>query len=225
MTSCPCVLSGPARAAFFCCALLGGAASSTAAARSLDFEQVFAAVNEPATLRFKAVYEDARGKHMLEVSREGQHRLRRHTDNVLDVLAVRQGDEELQLTVLDHARRIRTDVSRTSLYRVGEFTDWYALAHGIRKPAGAYALTRLTRAPMGEAPVLACRWYALVSEGKASNVCWSEAYRLPMVITDATGHARWKVTAVDTRPLPPSAFQLDDHDYIRVHADEDIRGD
>jgi len=217
-------LSGPARAALFALAL-ANAACAIATPATLEFEKVFSAAKEPATLHYQAVYEDSRGRHELEVWREGQHRLRRRTDHALDVLAVRDADGEMRLTVLDHNRRIRTDISRSSLYRIGQFTDWFGLAHGVRKPAATYVLTRLAHASGSEAPAMPCRWYALESGDQKSSICWSNSYGLPIAINDAGGHARWKILAVESGALFPSQFQVGDAGYIRVNADEDIQAD
>lgn len=220
--------SGPARAAFFCFGLtLAHAGCAVATPVTLEFEKVFSTAKEPATLHYQAVYEDARGRHELEVWREGQHRLRRRTDHALDVLAEREKDGEVKLTVFDHNRRIRTDISRSSLYRVGQFTDWFGLAHGIRKPAASYMLTRLAYAPGGEATTFPCRWYALESGEQRSRICWNNTVGLPIAITDAAGHVRWKILAAASGAdaVSPSQFQVGDAGYIHVNADDDIQAD
>ena len=64
--------------------------------------------------------------HRLEVWRDGDVHLKRRTDDRVEIVVLRPaGDTEWKMTVLDLKRRIRTDVDRTNLIRIGRFGDWF----------------------------------------------------------------------------------------------------
>lgn len=214
-------LCGPVWAAFF----LSISAAAPAATPALSFETTFSALKEPAALHYKASYQDARGSHEVEVWRDGQNRLRRRTDARLDVYVTRLRDEDLHISVLDHSRRMRTDVSRSSLYQLGQFSDWFGLAHSLNKPHGAYVLQKLAAPGATEAALAPCQWYQLDAGAMHSRICWSVAYRLPLLIADAQGAVRWKVSVVDRDTAAAAVFEIADTGYIHVNADQDIKAD
>jgi len=201
------------------------AASSQAA--DLDFGKTFAAKGEPRQLHYSASYVAGGQTHAVEAWRLRDQRLRRRTDGKLEThLFKPAGQAEWRMVVLDLPRKVRTDIDRTNLYRIGHFTDWFSMAHALARPHGAYALTALAAPPAtDEQPLSACRWYALTQGGAVSHLCWSTALRLPLLITDAAGKTQWRVTAASTEALPAAAFALDDAGFVHNNANADIQTD
>jgi hypothetical protein len=202
------------------------AASAPGATASLDFNRVFAAKGEPRNLSYAVAYRSGGVVHRLQIWRQGDRRIVRTTDDVLTSFATRDRDAAgYELTLLDSRRRIRTDIDRTALYRIGSFTDWYDLGHGLRHPKGRYQLTALKAPPTGALqPIAACRWYALTQERSTAAICWSEASRLPLVIA-AQGRTVWRVLSVAQSAIPAERFVIHDRGYVRNDANRDIDHD
>ena len=202
---------------------LAGAAAPTSAATS--FERAFDTRGEPKALHARLLYRSAGAVHRTEFWRD-RDRLARTTDGIVRSFASRRPhDAGYALTVLDDKRRIRTDVDRDSLIHQGNFTEWFDLAHGLRHPLGRYTLTALPGSKSPVAPVAPCRWYALAQNGHRTTICWSTDYRLPMLMLSDRDGLVWRVTAVDTAPVPPARFQIAAAGYVRVDASRDIEGD
>ena len=201
------------------------AVALTAAAAPLRFETVFATDGEPATLHFRATFASRGGSHLVEVWRDHDLRLKRLTDAGLVTYVVHSpGDPEFRMTMVDPAKHVVTTIDRTNLYRLGNFTDWFDLGHGLRHPKGPYQLA-VGRAPRaGPPPVAACTWFDLTAAGRTSHICWSRDSRLPLVIAAADGAPVWRVTTID-RVVPADAFRIADHGYVRVDANRDLDRD
>ena len=208
-------------------ALCAAAAAPLAApARDLTFDTTFGAQGEPVSLHYQATFLAGGAPHRLEVWRDGERRLKRRTDDAVEIYAQHApGDPEVQLSVLDLRRRIHTRVDRTNLYRLGSFTDWYDLAHGLRRPAGSYRLARGAAPKGAPRPLAACSWYALTQGQHTTHVCWSERDRVPMLLVRDDGAVLWQTTALDRRPIPPATFEIHDAGFVRNDASEDIAGD
>ena len=115
------------------------AASLNAGAQDLTFEQVFSDKGEPSTLHYQAVFTSRDGQHHLEVWRDGDRRVKRRTDEAIETYVFRKpADPDFRLSILDMKRHIHTQIDRTNLYRIGNFTDWFDLAHGLKHPKGTY---------------------------------------------------------------------------------------
>jgi hypothetical protein len=214
----------PMRALFLICAL--GACAQAAAAPGLDFDKTFHDRGEPPRVHFLANYVLQGHVHSMEVWRDGLQRLTRRTDDALETHVTKAAaDTEWDMVALDLKRKIRTDIARTNLFRIGHFTDWFSQAHGLTRPIGAYAL-QSGKAPNGaEKPIAACRWYQLTRDQVQSHICWSQAWRLPLLITTSKGQTEWKITAVDTKPAATGVFDIHDQGFVRNNANEDIRSD
>lgn len=195
-------------------------------AKDLTFDKVFSDKAEPSSLHYQATYQNQRGEHQLEVWRDGQQRLKRCTDDSLETYATRAaGDTEFQMSVLDLKKKIHTRVDRTNLYRIGNFTDWYDLAHGLRHPKGDYQLAAIA-APVNAPKALdACRWYGLTQQERTTQICWSERSRIPLLILDQDGKAVWTVTKVERRPISSKVFVINDEGFIKNDANQDIEKD
>ena len=218
--------SGWATGAALLCSVLAPAA--TAGRPAGTFESVFQSGDEPAALFYRAEFTGSDGVHVLQVWRDGQVRLRRKTDEVLDTYVVRNSADplEYQMTVVDYRKRITTRIDRNNLIRLGHFSDWFDLAHGLRHPVGEYRLAP-TSAPAGAPiPASACRWYVLSQGNTLNRICWSAREHLPMVIwSDAKASAVWRVTQVEHRPIGDDVFVLHDTGFVRNDANADIEGD
>ena len=200
--------------------------ASEASAARLDFDKVFNADGAAPSMHFRAAYVSAGTTHQLEVWRDHEIRLRRRTDDAVETFVNRSAnDPEWRMAVLDLRRKIRTDVDRTNLYRVGHFVDWFGMGHGLTRPSGPYEL-RQTAALRGVGPAIAdCRWYRLSNQDKDSRICWSRAMGLPLLIATPDGQVQWRVTEADSRRATSGTFQIHDVGFARNNANADISTD
>ena len=202
------------------------AASGAAGAAGLTFGDVFSARGEPASLHYRLASRSAGVGPRMEVWRDGDRRIRRDTDAAVTTFAFhRPGDAGYRLSVLDRAKRIHTRIDRTNLYRIGEFADWFDLAHGLRHPRGAYRLARAAAPAGAPGPLRPCTWYGLAEGRRETRICWDAVDRLPLLIASGDGRLVWRVVALDRRPVPASRFAIDDRGYVRNDADQDIASD
>jgi hypothetical protein len=201
------------------------AASGPAHADGLRFEQAFYAGEDAGALHYQASYRASGAMHRVEVWRDGDLRVRRRTDERIEVHATREaGSAEFSMSVLDLEKRIHTSVSRGNLYRIGSFTDWFDLAHGLRHPRGAYGLTSIAAPAGAPASLQPCSWFELAQNGQASRICWSQRDRVPMLIVSG-GEVVWRITALDREPLGPDTFAIRDEGFLRNDANQDIEPD
>ncbi|KQV51483.1 hypothetical protein ASC93_09215 [Massilia sp. Root335] len=191
-----------------------------------DFEHVFSTRGEPPATHFQATYLAGGAEHHVEVWRDGERRIRRRTDDKAESFAVRAaGSPDYRLSVLDLGKKIRTDIDRDNLYRIGQFTDWFDLGHGLRHPKGDYRLVPAAT-PHGAAHAIgACEWVALVQGTQTTHVCWSATAKLPLLIQGADGRIVWRVTSVDHKAIPDRVFAIHDAGFIRNDANADIERD
>lgn len=195
-------------------------------AKDPTFEQAFNTRTEPGATHFKAAYISHGTGHQVEVWRDGERRIKRRTDDAAETYALRKpGGPDFHLSVLDLKRKLRTDIDRDNLYRIGNFTDWFDLGHGLRHPVGKYRLVAES-APVGsEKPVKPCKWYVLTQSGHVTHLCWSAKSRLPMLIQAQDGRTVWRVTKVEHQPIAATVFQIRDDGFIRTDANQDIERD
>ncbi len=179
---------------------------------------------EPASLHYRAVYLAAGAPHQLEVWRDGDRRLRRVTDRRTTTLISHvPGNAEFGMTVVDPVKRVVTTINRTNLYRLGNFTDWFDLGHGLRHPKGTYRLLAAAAPKQGSPAIAACGWYDLVASARTTSVCWSRDLRLPLVIV-AGGKTVWRIASVD-RVVPGDVFSVPSRGFVRVDANRDLDKD
>lgn len=208
------------------CLLALACAAHAGPPQPLRFEEVFSQDDGTAPLHYRASYAAGDAQHQLEVWVDRGTRLKRITDAALEVHAERaRGDDDFRMTVLDLRRGIATRVDRTSLYRMGNFTDWFELAQGLRHPRGAYRLEAITAPSTAPEAAEACNWYALTQEGGATQVCWSAASRLPMLVLSAEGRTLFRVTQVDRDPIAAQEFELHDQGFVHNDATRDVQDD
>lgn len=201
------------------------AAANTQAA-DLDFDKTFNARGESPQLNFRATYSVNGAEHQVEVWRDRDQRLKRRTDGKLETYLFKPARQaEWEMVVLDLPHKMRTDIGRTNLYRIGHFTDWFSMSHALMRPAGAYTLAPLSTAPTAEKPLAACRWYALTQANAENRICWSKDLHLPLLIADSQGNIVWRVTAASKQRLADGVFTVHDTGFVRNDANADIQAD
>jgi hypothetical protein len=199
---------------------------ASAAAKEPRFEQVFAEKGEPSALHYQATYNSRGAEHRLEVWRDGGNRLKRRTDDAIETYVFRKaGEAEFSMSILDMKKRIHTRVDRTNLYRIGNFTDWFDLAHGLRHPIGEYRIAKIQPPPDAPKAIKTCEWYDLSESRSGVRVCWNARSHLPLLIQSRSGEIVWRVLALDTKPIPANAFEIHDEGFVRNDANRDIEGD
>jgi len=220
-----------ARGARRACVALFAVAGAHAAAASdtgapLKFEKAFSDTAEPASAHFTATFVSKGSSHQMEVWRDGQHRLKRRTDGAIETFVVRKpASAEFRMIILDTPHKIVTRIDRSNLYRVGNFTDWFDLSHGIRHPKGEYQLVRGV-APAGvPRPLSTCAWYDLTQAQHVVHVCWSTRSRLPMLLVDEHGVVLWQLTQLDHHAIPAATFQVHDEGFVQNDANADMDRD
>ncbi|WP_426265360.1 hypothetical protein [Sphingomonas sp. PWP1-2] len=206
--------------------LLGGGSHALAAASSLSFDRVFTAAGEPAAVHYQLLYRSHDGVHRMEVWRVGDHQVKRVTDKAVISLAThRTGEAGYRLTIFDLKRRIATQIDRANLYRVGNFTDWFDLTHGLRHPNGPYTLAA-GPAPAGmPRSVAPCAWYRLAEGPRTSSICWDARRRVPLLIAVGDKEPIWRLLEIDTKPAPAGTFTVDTRGFTINDANHDIERD
>ena len=200
-------------------------ATFSAAAASEDWQTAFprSRVAER-SIYFHARYVDANGaEHRQEVWREGPTRLRRVSDDRLDLIVERDADGEYQYRLADRERHILVLADRTSLYRAGIFSDWEGLAYALSEPRTPYELTTSDGVPdrSGIAP---CLWTTMTprfGDQAVSRICWSAEWGLPLSVKTRRGDD-WvtQFAITEARMFEPSdaLFQADFAGYIEMDA-------
>jgi hypothetical protein len=210
-------------------AFVGLALASTysmASATGLDFDRTFDTQHEPPQISYVATYRAGAEEHRVEVWRDREVRIKRRTDDAIETYLERpRDDDEWTMTMLDLKRRIRTDVDRTNLFRIGHFVDWFSEAHALARPRGSYDLHATNIAVRDAKPIVACDWYELVQVSRSTKICWSKSLDVPLVIVDGRGRVVWRVTRIESRSLAANAFDIDDRGFVRNDANADIQGD
>ena len=197
-----------------------------AASQQLRFETVFSDADEPKTLHFRADYASRGTPHKLELWRDGSQRLVRRTDDKVETHVEHvAGSPAYQMVVLDLQRKIETRVARDDMYRIGNFTEWFDLAHGLRHPKGAYRLTATAAPDHGPTPIAPCHWYLLEQGVSLTRICWSPREHLPLVLMNDRGSVLWQVSEVSHAAPPKSVFLVRDEGFVRNDASQDISGD
>lgn len=214
------------RSLVLCTAAAAVFSAPYARAAAPDFDRVFSTRGEPPATHFQATYLAGGLEHHVEVWRDGDRRIRRRTDDKAESFAIRTpGSPDYRLSVLDLGRKIRTDIDRANLYRIGQFTDWFDLGHGLRHPKGDYRLVPAAT-PHGPAHAIgACGWVALVQGARTTHVCWSATAKLPLLIQAADGRIVWRVTSVDHKAIAEQVFVIHDAGFVRNDANADIERD
>ena len=198
-----------------------------AGANAQHFEQVFQTPGEPASLHYQASFFRDGKQHHMEVWRDGNTRLKRRTDDAVETYVTHASKgPDFELTVLDLKRKILTRIGRDNLYRIGNFTEWFDLAHGLKFPVGDYALAPTIQAPQAAPkPYAPCRWYELTQGHRITRICWSGTAHLPMLMLDGDGTLLWQITQLERPWKDASVFKINDEGFVRNDANQDIDRD
>jgi hypothetical protein len=175
------------------------------------------------SIYFRAKYVDASGmEHRQEVWREGSSRLRRVTDDRIDLIVERDADGEYQYRLADRERHIMVLADRTSLYRVGIFSDWEGLAYALSEPRAEHEL--IAHGASEGSAAGSCSSTALIVKTpveSTSRICWSTEWGLPLSIQTRRGD-EWvtQFAITEVRKFGPSdaMFQIDPAGYVEIDA-------
>jgi len=204
------------------------AAAVRAEHASSQWEAAFPTRNAPRQVYFRAGYRDELGRtHRLEVWREADLRLRRRTDEAIDLYVEKSRSGEYEYRLIDHDRKLLIHADRATLYRVGIFSDWIGLAHVLNIPRSGYRVTQAARQSpaslRGE-----CVWKRrelLMPVPDTSEICWSSAWGLPLEIGDNSDNDGWKSRfwIQEARTFAPAAeiFSVSREGLVEIDADPD----
>lgn len=195
---------------------------------SLPWEGVFDLSQAPENVFFRARYRDSAGReHELRVWRQGDNHLLRRTDDRIELHVDKTPGGGYRYRLLDLRRKILIRADRKNLYRIGVFSDWNGLAHVLSRPHGAFSLA-VVQAETQSTTTGLCQWYHLSpAEGgnKSRDVCWSDAWGLPLMIRQAgkdAEKAEFSVREVDTFVPTIDQFKVDKRDFVEIDANADI---
>jgi hypothetical protein len=159
--------------------------SAQADGTTSTWEAAFPIAAAPAQVHFRALYVDGLGQsHLLEVWRDADRRLRRKTDDAIDLYVTMSASGEPDYRIVDHRRGAVIHADRLTFYRMGRFSGWRELAHVLDAPRGPYAVTSLPKAPEIKSTGR-CDWFRLEAAEPTrtlNDVCWSSRWGLPLEI-------------------------------------------
>jgi hypothetical protein len=202
------------------------AASTPGAGGQVAWDEAFPTASAPPNVYFQARYRDARGeRHRLQVWREADTRLRRKTDEVIDVSVERDPFGRYVYRLADRGTNTVVAADRSILYRAGLFLDWRGLAHVLDVPRGSYQIARIAVAPQ-ETAHGPCIWFRLETTQPSpavSDTCWSSRWGLPLIIRapGAGEKAHFRIEEVRTFVPDASTFALSHEGLLRIDAGPD----
>jgi len=211
-----------ARCAIFVGFLLGGTVSAGAAQDLWESSFPAAAVTEQ-NVYFAARYVDTAGReHRQEVWREGSRRLRRITDDKLDLLIEKDSSGEYQYRLVDRMQSILILADRASLYQAGIFSDWRGIAHALSEPRGPYRVLDYG-GPPAKVALGPCSWSELIlgTAAARARVCWSQEWGLPLAIrsrSEGQWATRFSIVDVHAFNSSDAIFTLDRAGLVEVDA-------
>lgn len=174
----------------------------------LSWEGAFGSRATRPGVYLRAKLEDgAGGAHGLELWREGEKRLRRRSDDVLEI-AVEDvgppGAPAYAFTVADlrdhTVRRLTPEQAR----RLGPVYTWWSLAHLLGLPAPRSTLQRAPEPGLKVGPAR-CDWYRYVPEGlPEERICWSREFAVALRVERKQGSG-WsaRLTVESLKALAP----------------------
>ena len=215
------------RALIFGLVCLGSATAVRAQDAASDWKTAFPTAAAPSHVHFRAVYRDSFDRaHELEMWRQADLRLRRRTDDSLDLYVEKSASGEYEYRLVDHHRNILIRADRTALYRIGVFSDWIGLAHVLKVPRGEYRITPSVR--QSQASLRGqCVWRRLeltLPSPAATEICWSPRWGLPLEIgIDGKDGFRshFSVEEVGTFSNGPEIFAIARDGLIEIDAGPD----
>ena len=216
--------SGASLLAMLCMAGLARAAAP------LDWASVF---GQPAQayLAYTAIYQSVPGVwHSVAVERLGDGRVRRVTDDRLEVDYQPDPLVGGRYRVVDYGRQRVYQGSAQSLHRIGMLASATALDDRPVEPPG-YVLTHAERAPVKVAG-WQCDWYLVTrrvpvpASATVDEVCWSQPLSLALSIlrTEAGKPTKvlWSVQQVSMDPPSALVAQRPTAGYSLLDLDDDL---
>ena len=149
-------------------------------------------------VHWTASYVDGTGTHAIEVWRQPE-RVRRITDRVLELDAVRPRGQGYRFSINDHRRGVTYHGSERDRIMQRSFDDWQRWTHVVA-PDRPDAIVRPLERPALTTPAGRCRWFTTAG----AELCWSHTLGLPLVIR-ADGKDVYTVTSAERfrGSLPP----------------------
>jgi hypothetical protein len=202
------------------------AAPTPGAGAEVAWDEAFPTASAPPNVYFQARYRDARGeRHRLQVWREATARLRRKTDEAIDVSVERDLSGRYVYRLADRGTNTVVAADRSILYRAGLFLDWRGLAHVLDVPRGSYHIARIAVAPQ-ETAHGPCVWFRLDTTQPSpagSDICWSGRWGLPLIIAapSAGETDHFRIEEVRTFAPDASTFALSHDSILRIDAAPD----
>ena len=203
------------RAAVALGALLVGAsapgvlAGTPARAGSLAWERTFGPAAVKPDLALRAKVEDAAGtSHSLELWRQGDKRLRRRGDEVLEIGVEDVGapaSPAYAFTLVDLRGRTVRRLTPERARSLGPTYTWWPLAHLLGLPAPRYTLQRLTDPGLRVGPAR-CEWFLYAPEAlPEQRICWSREFAVALRVDEKQG-TRWspRLTVESLRAILPT---------------------
>jgi hypothetical protein len=190
--------------------------ASPSLAEGLSWDKAFGGRATKPDLHLVARSEDlAGGAHVLELWREGERRLRRRTDEALEVWSEDQGPAgapAYALTVVDRRASTLRRLTVEGGVKLGPAFTWWPLAHLLPLPGPRYTLERLPERGLRVGSAR-CDWYRFVPAGlPEERICWSREYAVALRHEQKRGEGWWTRLSVEkVEPLGDKAraFQLD----------------
>jgi len=197
----------------------GALAGAPSKAGGLTWEKTFGPAGTKSDLHLEARTEDpAGGTHALELWREGDRRLRRRTDGLLEVWLEDQGAAgapAYAVTVVDRRSRTVRRVPVERAAKLGPAFTWWPLAHLLPLPGPRYTLRKLPE-PAKRVGGARCEGYLFIPDGQPEQrICWSREYAVALRHEEKRGEGWWtrlEVKAVKPLTGKAEAFQLDTKD-------------
>jgi hypothetical protein len=206
--------------ALLVCLVAGGA--TRAEETGPQWDAAFPTAAAPGQVYFRAAYRDAAGgAHRLEVWREADVRLRRRTDQAIELFVEKSPAGEYAYRLVDRNRKMLISADRTALHRIGVFSDWASLAHVLEIPRGQYRIAQATR-PSPETLRGDCVWRRLERLAPAAgttDICWSSRWGLPLQIAAVTAGGRttmFTIEAVETFAPAPEIFAVPHEGLVEI---------
>jgi hypothetical protein len=208
------------------CGVVLLAASTPGAGAQVTWDEAFPTTSAPPNVYFQARYRDARGeRHRLQVWREANARLRRKTDEVIDVSVERDLSGRYVYRLADRGTNTVVAADRSILSRAGLFLDWRGLAHVLDVPRGSYRIARIAVAPQ-ETAHGPCVWFRVETTQPSpavSDICWSGRWGLPLIIRapGAGEMDHFRIEEVRTFVPDASTFAVSTEGLVRIDSGPD----
>lgn len=168
----------------------------------------------PAYTHYRARVVDGAGKaHRLEVWRDGDRRVRRLTDDRVEMFAERRANG-VALVVHDRGSQRTYTADAQEMLGMGRTIHWTDVAYGLRLPvvdaAGGPPLTGGQEVRTKVPGVESCQEYTVGTGRQRFSFCWSAALKLPVTVKTGRGVTLFQLEEASTEALPATIFEAPD---------------